>query len=65
MRLSGQSRAALIAILWIALVLALFAGISTGPIALIWNAVLVATAVFTGRWAAEWYRWRFRRETRR
>ena len=65
MRLSGQARAALVAILWIVLVLALFAGVSTGPLAIIWNALLIATGVVTGLWAAEWYRWRFRRETRR
>jgi len=62
MRMTGQNRAVLIATLWIVLVVALLAGVSTGFIALIWNAGLIGTAVFTGLWAAEWYRWRFHGE---
>jgi hypothetical protein len=65
MRITGQGRAVLIASLWIALVLALLAGVSTGPIAILWNAVLVGTSIFTGLWAAEWYKWRSRGGHRR
>jgi hypothetical protein len=55
---SGQNRAALVAALWIVLVLALFAGVNTGLVATVWNAVLIVTAVLTGKWAADWIRWR-------
>ncbi len=64
MRMSGRNRATLIASLWIALALALLLGVSTGPIATLWNIALLITGVFTGLWAAEWYRWRFRGERR-
>lgn len=58
MQISGQTRATLIAALWIALVVALFLGVSTGAIALLWNFTLIVTSVLTGLWAAEWYKWR-------
>ena len=61
----GRNRAALVAILWIVLVLALFAGVSTGPVAILWNATLILTAILTGKWGADWYRWRSGRGARR
>ncbi len=62
---TGQNRAALVATLWIVLVVALLAGVSTGPIATVWNASLLITGILTGKWAADWYRSRNGRGARR
>ena len=62
---SGRARAWLLGALWTLLVVTLFAGVSAGPIALLWNGIMIVTAVFTGLWAAEWWRWRSRRGVRR